>query len=147
MMALGIVGHAADKFTPHDADRARAAIRQLILRHNPQWVISGRSPLGGVDVWAIEEARRLGFKTFEFAPRVNSWGAPGGYRDRNLQIAKKCDHVAVIVLRHLKASSPKGFVFPACYHCEGQSDYPGPHVKSGGCWTARRAQSREWVIL
>lgn len=160
MMALGIVGHAAEKFacfnpdgtldvraTRESEERARAAIRGLIERHDPQWVISGRSPMGGVDVWAIEEARRLQVKTFEFAPRVHTWSGPGGYKERNLQIARKCDHVAVVVLREPLPNWRGGVIFPVCYHCDGKPDDPGPHVKSGGCFTARAARSREWAIL
>lgn len=157
MIALGIVGHAAEKFVCRYADGvvdvpstaaweklAREAIRGLIARHDPQWVISGRSPMGGIDVWAIEEARRLGVKTFEFPPEFNGWPA---YRKRNLQIARKCEHVAVVVMQRLPGNYQGGVAFEKCYHCEGQPDYPGGHVKSGGCWTARRAKSREWIIL
>lgn len=162
---LGIVGHAAEKFTHYRADgapdaeetaraesEAREAIRGLILRHDPKVVVSGRSPMGGIDVWAVDEARRLGRIVREYAPTKNQWHGAGGYRERNLRIARACDHVACVVLRTLPEHFRGGPVFPGCYHCDGYVDsHPGPHFKSGGCWTARRAmalgKTAEWIVL
>lgn len=137
-MRAGIVGHAADKFTPETEKKARAIIREIL---SPPDVIgvSGGCHLGGVDIWAEEEAAFLGREFTVYAPTVKSWSAQGGYKDRNLSIAKKSDEVHVIVV----ATYPEGFTGEKygngeCYHCLGQRPQ---HVKSGACWTAMMHES------
>lgn len=80
-------------------------------------------------------------------PRQNKWDAEYGYKQRNLDIARGSDIVYVIVA----ASYPPGYVgrhFTLCYHCKG--DRP-EHVKSGGCWTGKKAiaagNRAEWHII
>lgn len=143
-MILCVVGHAAEKFAPETEEQARAAIRETILRDDPALVISGACPMGGVDVWAIEEAKRLGVSIREFAPTRHRWAGPGGFEARNLEMARDADRVLVVVVRDF----PPGFTgkrFPYCYHCKGARP---PHVKSGGCWTALKcAGGAEWRIV
>ena len=142
-MILGVVGHAADKFTPETEALARRAILAALARHRPSAVVSGGCHLGGVDIWAEQLARALGIPVTVHAPRVHAWAAPGGYRDRNLKIAREADRVLCVAVRDY----PPGYAgmrFPACYHCRGRNPC---HVKGGGCWTAWQARAREWVFL
>jgi hypothetical protein len=146
-MTLGIVGSEASKFTDLTERRARAVISALIKRTEADLVISGRSPLGGIDWWAIEQARGLGVPTREYAPKIFTWAAPGGFRDRNTRIARDSDLVACITLKELPASY-HGMRFPGgCYHCKTPPEH---HVKSGGCWTmhlARKLNKRSLLIV
>lgn len=127
--SVGIVGCEAAKFTPQTEKRARASIRELI--RNAKLVVSGACHLGGVDIWAIEEAKKLGIPTKEFAPEKKHWE---GYKARNIQIAEASDKVYCITVRKLPKTY-KGMRFPLCYHC-GTTN----HIKSGGCWTVKYAK-------
>lgn len=137
---LGIVGHEAAKFTPKTEGAARAFIRALIRLKGASEVCSGECPLGGIDVWTREETLALGLPFVPYPPKENTW--EGGFKPRNLQIAA-ADHVCCIVVDRLPASY-RGRVFQGCYHCRDRNP---PHVKSGGCWTAWKAKSREWRII
>lgn len=143
-MTIGIVGHEAAKFTAETQEHARQAIRDR-LSAGVTRVVSGKCHLGGVDVWAIEEAQWLGIYTQEFEPTRRTWSGIGGFMARNIRIAAESDHVVVIVVRTLPPSY-RGMQFPLCYHCKTTS-----HVKSGGCWTAKHAQqlgkTAEWVEI
>lgn len=131
-MKIGIVGSEAAKFTPQTERLARQEIRRLLAE--AELVISGRSPLGGIDYWAIEEAQWLGIPTQEFAPRAPSW--EHGYKPRNLQIARNSDKVVCITVKVLPPGYD-GMRFPqGCYHCKTPPEH---HVKSGGCWTMKQA--------
>lgn len=143
--SLGIVGHGADKFTPHTEALARAEIRGLIRGHAPRVVVSGESPVGGIDIWTREEAHALRVPFEPKAPLVNEWDPPNGgygFKARNLDIAK-CDLVVCIVVRELPPGY-RGRRFDGCYHCMGRNP---AHVKSGGCWTAWKSARPEWIIL
>ena len=148
-MILGVVGHAAEKFTPLTEVQARMAIYDACKHHGATGVCSGRSPMGGVDIWAEDTAKQLGIfdETLIFAPTWNVWSGPGGFKARNMLIAEWSDHVLVVVVKKL----PDGFAgmkFSACYHCR---DKRSSHVKSGGCWTAIQAQklgkTASWIII
>ena len=131
-MTLGIVGCEAAKFTPATEAAARVAIRELIRRYRVQRVVSGHCHLGGVDIYAVEEARAMSVDVTEFPPETLSWSS--GYKPRNIAIAHASDHVACITVKTL----PPGYTgmrFRLCYHC-GTAD----HVKSGGCWTVKYAR-------
>ena len=138
-MKLGIVGHEAAKFTPTTEAVARSIIR-TILAHPDDVCVSGECHLGGVDIWAKEEARSLGRGYIPFPPKTHNWA--DGYKPRNLYIAGESDVVHVIVV-HAYPPGYTGMRFDYCYHCR-TSD----HIKSGGCWTARKAmqmgQRGEW---
>jgi hypothetical protein len=129
-MIIGIVGSEGAKFTPETEAKARECIRALI--HRPCEVISGACHLGGIDTWAIEEAKKLGLPTEEFPPKVKSW--EHGYKPRNLLIAERAHEVYCITLKELPPTYT-GMRFRLCYHC-GTTD----HVKSGGCWTVKQAK-------
>lgn len=150
-MNLGIVGHAKEKFTPRTQVAAKRAIVRAISEARAQsgeWptIVSGRSPLGGVDVWAENIARALGLKTLIFPPRVHRWSGPGGFRERNLEIARHSDLVLVVVVRRLPPGYSGGIAFERCYHC-ARAGAPADHVKSGGCWTAHWAKAARWVVI
>jgi len=131
-MILGIVGHEAAKFTAETERQARVQIREFLVLDGVTGVVSGACHLGGIDVWAIEEAHKLGIPAGEFPPANRSWDT--GYKPRNILIAQTADKVISIVVKVL----PPGYTgmrFKLCYHCKTDS-----HVKSGGCWTAHYAK-------
>lgn len=129
-MRVGIVGSEAQKFTAQTEREARRIIRSLLEPGDV--VISGKCHLGGIDVWAVEEARALGLGVVEHPPKSRQWTH---YKERNIKIAEDSDHVVCITVRTLPPGY-KGMVFPLCYHCR-TSD----HVKSGGCWTVKHARA------
>ncbi len=142
-MRLAIVGHAAEKFTPDTERRARDAIRSAIDAHSADLIVSGRSPMGGVDLYAEEIADELGIEKLIFQPKQHRWDAQYGFKQRNLDIARHCDLCVVVVVRELPPRF-KGMRFDDCYHCRGRVM---PHVKSGACWTAWKSPAREWRIV
>lgn len=145
-MRLGIVGHAAEKFDAVTERAARRTIALLVDELDPEVVVSGHSPMGGVDIWAEEVARDFGVLMDVHAPSVRRWDGPGGFKDRNRRIARRSDLVICVVVRDL----PRGFRgmrFDGCYHCEKEGGCPMHHQKSGGCWTALEARAREWRVI
>lgn len=130
-MRIGIVGSEADKFTPATQAQAREAIRSLLSPGDI--VISGGCHLGGIDIWAVEEAKAMGLEFIEHRPKRLRWS--GGYRERNMDIAVDSELVVCITLAALPEGY-KGMRFALCYHC-GTAE----HVKSGGCWTVKYAQA------
>lgn len=135
-MIVGIVGPEAAKFTPALEERARVRIRGLLFHHlySGGIVCSGACPRGGIDIWAVEEARGMGIGAIEFPPVVEAWER--GYKPRNIQIAKASDIVICVTVPSKKT----------CRHC-GMVN----HVQSGGCWTLKYAKKigkpTELVIL
>jgi hypothetical protein len=131
-MKLGIVGSEAAKFTPESEQLARGVIQILIKNNEADIVISGACHLGGIDKWAVEEAIKCGIKYIEYPPKQLSW--EGGYKQRNLQIARNSDYVVCITVKQLPKDYT-GMKFSYCYHCMTDD-----HVKSGGCWTVKQAK-------
>jgi hypothetical protein len=129
--SIGIVGHEGSKFTPAMEMLARSTIVKLIRLNDPSVVVSGACHLGGIDIWAIEEARNLGVGVIECPPKTLSWDE--GYKPRNMEIARLSAKVYSLVLKELPPTY-KGMRFTHCYHCKTNT-----HIKSGGCWTARYA--------
>jgi len=141
-MNLGIVGAEARKFTPYTQEAARRIISAMIRKLEATLVISGHSPLGGIDWWAIEEARKLGVETREYPAGVHQWDSAlvdgvvvDGFKGRNLKIARHSDLVVCIVLQQLPPEY-RGRRFDVCYH---HTPPATDHVKSGGCWTVKEA--------
>ena len=137
-MNIGIVGHEAAKFTPETELVAREVIR-VLLADPADVLVSGHCPLGGIDIWAEEESDALGRKKIIYPPLTHSW--EDGYKPRNLQIAETSDICYCLVVRELPPTYT-GMRFTSCYHCHTTS-----HVKSGGCWTAKRCKRREWIYI
>lgn len=148
-MNVGIVGAEGAKFTPEGERLAKEYISCILRGLNPgllahlphdqlppgaanNVLISGGCHLGGIDIWAEEEADRLGLYKIIHYPRVQMWS---GYRARNILIAKDSHVLHNITVNRL----PEGFLgmrHKFCYHCGPEA----PHVKSGGCWTANYAE-------
>lgn len=138
---VAIVGHAGDKFYEPSEDKARWLIREILAPNLFEEVVlvSGGCHQGGVDIFAEEEAKSLGLATLIFKPKNLMWST--GFKPRNIQIAKACTEAHCIVVADYPpgyTTDDKGLKFPTCYHCGmGQQ----PHIKSGGCWTVKRAGS------
>jgi len=137
MARIGIVGHAANKFTPDTEAIARKIICSILSPGDT--LISGGCHLGGIDIWAEEIADELGLEKEIYLPVIHKW--EGGYKQRNLKIVETSDIVHCIVVAEYPASYV-GMRFNYCYHCK-TSD----HIKSGGCWTAKRAKEGMWHIV
>lgn len=130
---VGIVGNGSDKFTETGKNRAKDLIYDILSMESSPVVVSGHSPVGGVDIWAEDIAEELGLKTDIKIPEINQWNPRGyGYKARNLDIAES-DIVHVIVARDYPPNY-EGMRFDLCYHCKTKD-----HVKSGGCWTGKQA--------
>jgi hypothetical protein len=141
--SLGIVGHGTEKFTKRTEALAKDAIARAIYWYKPSQIVSGHSPMGGVDIWAEEAAKAHSIAEKIYAPTDFYWGSVGGYKERNLKIAKSSDVVLVIVVEEY----PKlyaGMRFDNCYHCKGRNP---KHVKSGACWTAWKSGVGQWKII
>jgi len=126
---IGIVGSEGKKFTADTERKARDLIRSLIK--GAAMVVSGGCHLGGVDIWAVEEAASMGIPFEEHLPRFLGWTA---YRERNILIAERSTRVVCITVKHLPGDYD-GMRFKYCYHCQTDG-----HVKSGGCWTMKYAR-------
>jgi hypothetical protein len=148
-MKVGIVGNGEDKFTDLGADRAFELINNLALFADV--VISGHSPLNGVDIWAEQAADEQRIPTDIKEPLQHRWDAPYGYKARNLDIARESDIVHVVVA-NVYPNEYRGRRFELCYHCVRWLGEAAPeHVKSGGCWTGYEAikagNKAEWHII
>jgi len=143
-MRVGIVGHGQDKFSLHAEYSARMIIVGLVRYADV--VISGHSPVGGIDIWAEEEAELQGVPTAIKTPEIHQWNPNGyGYKARNLDIARESDVVHVLVVDSYPPEY-EGRRFPLCYHCQTTE-----HIKSGGCWTGHQAikagnRAQWWTI-
>lgn len=136
-MRIGIVGSEAKKFTQLMELSARQKIQDIIngvlIYGEDVTVVSGACHLGGIDIWAKEEAHNLGVGFKDYPPKTKGWAF--GYRPRNIKIAEDSDVVYCITVKELPPGYD-GMEFPLCYHC-GTKD----HVKSGGCWTVKYARN------
>lgn len=150
-MRIGIVGNGADKFTELGEERARQLIAEILDEHcsyiSKPTMVSGHSPVGGIDIWAEEEAEILGCPMDLKIPEVNQWNPPGryGYKARNLDIAKS--DVVHVVLADVYPKDYAGMKFNLCYHCASIGRDPHDHIKSGGCWTGKQAKNSVWHIV
>lgn len=130
-MKVGIIGNAADKFTELTGQSAKVVIRRLL---NPgDILVSGGCHLGGVDIWAEEIAKLFGCYDPDYIhlPKIRRW--EGGYKQRNLKIARDSDILHVIVVTEYPPEY-RGRRFTYCYHCDADD-----HIKSGACWTGKKA--------
>lgn len=153
MPRVGIVGNGSDKFTPVGEERARRIIRQILTNGQPwEAMVSGHSPVGGIDIWAEEEATALGVPLDLKIPTTNQWDPPGGYgyKARNLDIAHDSS-IVYVILADVYPAEYAGRRFNICYHHRGgegaPSVTPENHVKSGGCWTGKHAGQATWYII
>src|SRR5438045_912550 len=98
-MRLGIVGSEQKKFTETTEAVARQIIKHLISITFADTVVSGACHLGGIDIFAREEALKLKLKLLEFPPKKLNWEQ--GYKPRNIEIAENSDEVYCITLTEL----------------------------------------------
>ena len=158
-MRIGIVGNGEDKFTKDGALRAQEKIIELLSDemesmsvYEPITVVSGHSPVGGIDIWAEEIGKELGCDLDLKIPEVHQWNPPGGYgyRTRNLDIAESSDVLYVIVALEYP-DIYTGRRFKDCYHCAKWAEERPWHVKSGGCWTGKQAikmgKEVHWIFI
>lgn len=131
-MRVGIVGAERAKFTKTGKNRACRLIGEILSDPGVTEVVSGACHLGGVDNWAAEIGKEKKIAVKEFPPANLSW--LDGYRPRNLRIVERSDVVHCITVDKLPEDFA-GMRFELCYHC-GSKD----HVKSGGCWTMKKAR-------
>ena len=138
MYSIGIVGHGSDKFDNRTELLAKDIILNILNEatktHDDVVMVSGHSPVGGIDIWAEEIAIELKLLLDIKSPKQLIWDAQYGYKQRNLDIAK-CSDIVHVVLIEKYPENYTGQKFKLCYHCK-TSD----HVKSGGCWTGKQAQ-------
>jgi len=148
-MRIGIIGHGEDKFSEKGALDAKIYISQIIKEYHHQYsdlvVISGHSPVGGVDIWAETYANNIGVKTDIKSPHQCQWDAEYGYKQRNEDIANESD-ILFVILVDTYPLNYFGMKFNKCYHCNTDA-----HVKSGACWTAKLAKKMgkkiEYIII
>lgn len=137
-MKIGIIGHGTDKFTFISKTKAIELIQDIFYNYSPDFediiLVSGHSPVGGVDIWAEEMANSLNIPLDLKIPKQNKWDAEYGYKQRNLDIARDSDELHVILVRNYP-STYKGVKYDYCYHCKTND-----HIKSGACWTAKQAK-------
>lgn len=131
-MRVGIIGAEEIKFTPRGKEEALKIIREVL--HHTSVLVSGRCPKGGVDIWAEDEAVKLGIETDIKEPRQHRWDAEYGFKARNIDIATDSEEVHVIVVDKYPPDYV-GMRFNLCYHCKTTD-----HVKSGACWTGNYAK-------
>jgi hypothetical protein len=82
----------------------RAIIRPVIRLLEPDHIISGRCPYGGVDSWAEELAAELGYFPgltreagfWPFPATVHRWNGPGGFKQRDQAMAEACTHLLAV---------------------------------------------------
>ena len=137
-MNIAIVGNGGDKFTSKQEEVVKELLRSLFLRHKGCTLITGGSPRGGVDIWAVEIADTVPELVQEikvYRPEVWQWDPPSayGFKQRNIDIAKDCYELYNI----LSNEYPEGYkgTREKCYHCEKTGRRFPVHVKSGACWT------------
>jgi hypothetical protein len=133
-MKIGIIGHGKDKFSQIGYARATWLIDEIIDTHPNCTIVSGHSPVGGIDIWAEELAKLKGIGLDLKIPKQHTWDAEYGYKQRNLDIAKDSDEIHIILVdKYPKRYT--GMTFGKCYHCNTNK-----HIKSGACWTGKQAQ-------
>lgn len=156
-MNIGIIGHGSEKFTERTSFLARQCIRQIIQlaqMDGPVTVVSGHSPMGGIDIWCEEIGKELGAELLIFPPEKHEWNPIDGigFKQRNIQIAKASDIVHVIAVKDYPPDFPSKLKFKSCYHCLPHKDANvPPHVKGGACWTAwlakKMGKEAVWHII
>lgn len=134
-MKIAIVGtsHALTENEERDIQQLIANILNDYDRDSDE-IISGGAK--GVDIMAIELASSRGFIFHTILPESEKW--EGGYKERNLKIAKMCDALYCI-------SIPERSKKERCYH----HTPPAKHQKTAGCWTMKEALklNKECMLL
>ena len=126
-MKVGIVGSSKAQLN----EKSIRFVEDIVLEYpiDTTFVSGGAS---GIDEIVEMVCMVVDRKIIIHKPKTNDWE---GYKERNLIIAKECDKVICVALRSKDKDS-------YCYHC-GSED----HIKTGGCYTARRCKEFEVKIL
>lgn len=143
---VGIVGAEAAKFTQATEKLAKYLIRDILTQADlsaggPITVVSGGCHLGGIDIWAADEAPNFFADLEEYKPAKLRWD--GGYKQRNLKIVERSDEMHCITVLDFPPGY-EGMRFPTCYHCVRNFSEAAPHVKSGGCWTLHQFMRKNY---
>lgn len=80
---------------------ARQEIIVYIVMHQPDLIVSGDA--AGIDSVAKELAGEMGIPYEGHPPTTRRWDAPGGFRERNTKIAKRCTRL--LSVRYVKAQT------------------------------------------
>ncbi len=165
MIYVGIVGAEAAKFTNRGEQAARTLIARILqeaqqaaIRDDDRvTLVSGGCHLGGIDIWAEEEADVISAGSLRIdkqihLPRERNWSQ--GFKPRNLLIARHSDALHNITVARYPERFD-GMKFGVCYHCERRFRETGRatqgHIKSGGCWTAYEAEKlgkpAHWYVI
>lgn len=126
-MKIGIVGSSKA-----DIKQSTILIMALINKYpkDTEFVSGGAK---GIDEAVEEACYVLSRQLTIFKPKINKW--EGGYKERNLKIARYCDEVICIALATI---DKKNF----CYHCNSDK-----HDRTGGCYTARLCKKFRMVVM
>lgn len=98
-MRIAIVGSAV--LSSEEQEKGRKMVNDLVGYLYAKWgnelvIVSGRSPKGGIDIFAEEAADAQGITKEIFPPEVHQWEDDGdkiGYKTRNQLIADRCDRL------------------------------------------------------
>jgi len=125
-MKIAIVG-TSHALTENEKKGVQQLIANVLNDYNKDddEIISGGAK--GVDIMAIELASSRGFLFRTILPELEKW--EGGYKERNLKIAKMCDVLYCLTIPRKDKDEAK------CYH----HDPPEDHKKTAGCWTLNEA--------
>ena len=150
-MNIAIIGHGKNKFDVRTRSKAYKIIRRILADHPEATIISGHSPVGGIDIWAENMAKALGYKTLIFRPKQHIWEGPYGFRAQNIDIAENSNIIYVILVRDYPPDY-HGKRFDICYHCVQHPEREhGKHVKSGACWTGWKGvelgKDVRWIVI
>lgn len=108
---LGIVGSSS--LTPDQEAAAWELVWMIVSHYRERWldavprpwtevvIVSGKSPKGGVDIFAASAGHALGLGVLEFPPKNNRW-RPEGFEERNMLIARRSDKLYRISTRESK---------------------------------------------
>jgi len=121
-MKVAIVGSEEKYWHEATLQKMKKIIREIINRHSKDVndfddliIISGHSHKGGVDIEVEKIVKDYpDIDLVIYPPKILSWAGEGGYKSRNITIAKECNIIYTID--------------------------PRERDHSGGIWTARFAE-------
>ena len=138
-LRIGIVGSSKVSM---DSPQAIEAVANIISQYVNQKIILVSGGADGIDSIAEASALSLGIPTEIFVPSVKAWDGAGGFKERNLQIAKVCDKVYSIANNSNATGGTR-----ECYHCKRVPNREFHHIKTAGCYTAYNCKESEVIVL